>query len=150
MFEREGGGDEGGQKWSACVRLGPHIFKKIKNLVLPMRVMEMRQGEQDGWDGMGRMGAAGDGNAECGISKQKSSGNPGNGVGSHLLGLARIFGRGDLRRSNAPRSVTGCWLDRGLHMGKRSPHQSRAAGLIWTVWFGFRGEFFVLHGADCW
>ena len=37
LFEREGGGEEGGQKWSACVRLGPPFFRKIKNLVLAMK-----------------------------------------------------------------------------------------------------------------
>ena len=42
-FEREGGGDEGGQKWVACVRLGSHKFRKMKNLVWPIWVMEKRQ-----------------------------------------------------------------------------------------------------------
>jgi hypothetical protein len=43
LFEREGGGGEGGQKWSASVRLGSGKFRKMKNLVWPMRVTENRQ-----------------------------------------------------------------------------------------------------------
>jgi hypothetical protein len=44
MFEREGGGDEDRQKWSACVRLRPRNFRKINNLVLPMSAMQKRGG----------------------------------------------------------------------------------------------------------
>jgi hypothetical protein len=62
LFEREGGGDEGGQKWSACVRLGPHIFRKIK-----------------------KSGFADEG---CGIPKQNSGENGGSGVG--WFALARV------------------------------------------------------------
>jgi len=61
-FGREGGGDEGGQKWSACVRLGSPFFRKIKNLVLLMKGTEGRDRTDgtDGESGEGRIGESAD------------------------------------------------------------------------------------------
>jgi hypothetical protein len=134
MFEREGGGDEGGQKWSACVRLGSRKFRKIKNLVLPMRVREMRQGEQDRWDEwdgwVAVRRAMETRSADCGISKSEFEGKRRKWgrlarVRSHLLGLARVGGgkfrerEMSVRRGGTPRP-TRIWRGRSAECSLRS------------------------------
>ena len=125
MFEREWVGDEGGQKWSACVRLGSRKFRKIKNLVFPVSVMEKRQTRRrqkhfhlraeryGGQAGGERIGAVQDAGARQGLPQ------PGGRylgvllasarVGSHLLAL-RFRRREDAMAGQGGRGPnrTGC------------------------------------------
>jgi hypothetical protein len=110
MFEREGGGGEGGQKWSACVRLGSRNFRKIKKLVLPMSVMEKRQTRRR----QKHFGGAG-----CSHSPRRYRDEAAARWGHHalpkwasvrlcspLLGFARLFMGGDFRGETAHRAVS--------------------------------------------
>jgi hypothetical protein len=102
-FKREGGGDEGRQKWSACVRLGSHICRKIKKsgfaeecsgkapdppwskALWRKRVRKDEKDKRDGWDEMAGQGAP------CAIRRKSRRKVAGMGQVESLCASLRIF-----------------------------------------------------------